>query len=149
MLHSNRRGLAVTTLLAWVASCEGTLTPTQYQLLREFTNSQNDSEILELALQAVQKIKLSDLLMACNVVRNLPHKGKTTFLMWAFTVADVEDPMAISTNYILRFFAELTNISIEDACRQSQKKLPEPADPSSVKWWRANHGGKKRKKKKK
>ncbi len=136
---NNRIRLGTNALLAWVAASDGKVTHSKHKLLREFAGARQAD--LDLALDIARELESDDLMIACDVVRNLSHKGSRTFIQWAISVATSDDKLAIPTNYVLRFFADLTNIDLGEAYRQvTNKTLPMPGDPSSIDWWQLREG---------
>ena len=135
---SDRIQLGMNALLAWVAASDGKVTQNEHKLLREFARAPQEAADLDLALDIARELELDDLMLACDVVRNLSRDSSDNFMQWAISVATSDNKLAIPTNWILRFFADLTNIDLDEAYRQVTKKtLPMPGDPSSIDWWRS------------
>ena len=134
------RGLGAITILAWIASCDGNISPSQHKLLRQFAESQKDLRILELALQVAMNPCIEDLKAACRVIQEMPTGARQSVLRWAFAVATADNRVGISGNYALRFLADLTETEFSTACRTARKKFPLPGDVSSVDWWNRREG---------
>ena len=134
MRSNNRTLLGMNALLAWVAACDGKVTPSKQTLLRKFASTRTGE--LDLALDICRELDPDDLKMACDVVRELPVDRGSTFMHWAISVATADGRLPSPANFLLRFFADLTRIDLEDFYRQVTKRtLPLPGDPSSVDWW--------------
>ncbi|MEM8680245.1 MAG: J domain-containing protein [Planctomycetota bacterium] len=142
MTVSNASGLAADTLLAWIAASQGMITTQQHQLLRDYSSS---SDALEMALGVVQAPTYDDLKLACKAVHGSDYETRQLFLRRAFAVAKA-GTITAATNYLLRFFADLTELNLEEASAQAELTLPLPGDPSSTKWWQSQQGGGKKKK---
>lgn len=133
---NNRTRLGMNTLLAWVAASDGTVTQSEHKLLREFAGQQQASADLDLALDIVRELESDDLMLACDVVRDLSCESSRAFMQWAISVATSDNKLAIPTNYILRFFADLISVDLDETYRQvTTKTLPMPGDASSIDWW--------------
>ena len=119
-----------------MAASDGTVTQSEHKLLREFAGQQQASADLDLALDIVRELESDDLMLACDVVRDLSCESCLAFMQWAISVATSDNKLAIPTNYILRFLADLTNIDLDEAYRQvTTKTMLMPGDPSSIDWW--------------
>lgn len=130
----NRTRLATNALLAWVAASDGNVTANKHNLLRKFAGTR--AEDLNLALDICREVSPDDLIVACEVIHKLPAEGSRTFMNWAIAVATADGRLEVPANFLLRFFADLTQIDLEETYQQVTKRtLPLPGDPSSVAWW--------------
>lgn len=134
------RGLGAVTVLAWLASCDGHISPAQHKLLRKFAESQKDLKILDLALHVAMNPQAEDLKAACQVVQSMPRGARQSVLRWAFAIATADNRLGVSSNYALRFLADLTEAEFATACRTARKKVPFPGDVSSISWWNQIEG---------
>lgn len=133
----HRRDVGVMTLLAWLASCEGKISPKQMQCLRRISDTLSDPTLLELALQVSLSIDQDVLKLACSAVQRAPLDARRRFLKLAFEVATADRRLPTTANYILRFLIDLAGVDFAEACQLFGGKLPRPADVSSVGWWDA------------
>ncbi len=136
MSCSNHRiGLGATALLAWLAASDGKISADELKLLRELAGKQLPAAELEVALDFARESQLDDLTLACQVVRELPRKSQRTFLKWALRVATSNGKLSVPMNYILRFFADLTDLDVGEAY-STAAGFPLPGDASSIEWWK-------------
>lgn len=131
--------LGMNALLAWVAASDGTFTAGQHSLLRKFAGAQEGN--LNLALDICRELDPDDLKTACDAVYQLPADKSLVFMRWAIAVATADGQLSNPANFLLRFFADLTQIDLEETYQQVTKRpLPVPGDPSSVEWWQKREG---------
>ena len=140
MSRSGNRALGSLTILAWVASSGGKISPAQKKLLGEFATARQTPGILELAMGVIQSAQPRELEMACVVVRGLSEQGKRALMTWALNIATAENRLPSSTNYLLRFLSDLLGVAFDEFCRTAGKNIPAPGDPSSLEWWQAFEG---------
>ena len=124
MSRPKNRGLGAMTLLVWVANSSGRITDGHNRVLQEFAHSQQDTQIYDLALSVAPTMNRSDLRAACDAVRMLPEQGKASFLKWAVDVALSSTQIPNSTNYVLRFLADVAEIDIDEFLPKIRKGAP-------------------------
>jgi hypothetical protein len=112
------------------------MSPSQQKLLHDFSVTQQETGILELAFNVARNPKESDLKLACEVIRKMPIKGRRMFLKTAFLIATCENKCSSASNFLLRFLADVTELNFSEFCRVVGKNLQAPGDLSSIAWWK-------------
>lgn len=131
--------LCWTTLLAWVAASDKSISPQETTALYEITQNQ-DPDDFRLSLALGQRGHADDLAHACSVLRKLQQENRQTFMRAAITIAWADGELASPEIYALRFLADVTEINLDALHAAVMKKnLPVPSDTSSVQWWEARH----------
>lgn len=140
----NQLGLCIVTLLAWIASSDGSLSDEEMGALEEIANAGKNSTELKSAIQHARKGNISDLQLACEVVRSLDKERKELFLQMAIGIAVADGYLAIPENHILRFLADVIGYSPKQLAATfeelTNKPFPAPGDPSTVEWWLHREG---------
>lgn len=129
--------------LLWVAAAEGAIDPRTQDFLDEhFAAMPRAPESSDGLLGIIADNDLDSFLFACRVLhRDLEQAEKVDFLKSAIGVAMANQQQSTSANHILRLYSDLLGFSGAYLhslfLEQTGFDMPEPGDPSSVRWWEA------------
>lgn len=143
----HRQPLCVLTIVAWVACCDGKVSPREQELLRNVAEGYEGTDReMAAAMEAAKSGSPQDLEVACRYLRShASRSAKKLLAQLAITMAVLDGRLTVSENYVLQFLADLLDISPRGFNRLFEKTtgrpFPQAGDPSSTEWWKAREQG--------
>ena len=138
----NPVGTSVLLLLAWIAASDGEVDAAERQQLEQIAQASEHGLEIETLVHCAQRRDPGALQLACEIVRDhFPGDKASLFLEMAIGMAIADAVLRPAENFILRFIADLLGINRVRLnaifAETSGRPIPEPSDPSSAAYWRA------------
>lgn len=138
----NPVGTSVLLLLAWIAASDGEVDAAERQQLEQIAQASEHGSEIETLIHCAQRRDPGALQLACEIVRDhFPGDKASLFLEMAIGMAIADAVLRPAENFILRFIADLLGINRVRLnaifVETSGRPIPEPSDPSSAAYWRA------------
>jgi len=149
----HRQNLCVLAVLAWIASCDGSVAEDERELLVRVAQgvAGSGSEAggaapLARVVQAMSEPDPADVELACRFLRTtLDRGGRELLARLAVATAARDGHLTVGENHVLQFLADLLQISPKRFARLFHEvagvPLPVPGDPGDVAWWQARMAG--------
>jgi len=142
LLQSERQmGLAITTALAWVATCDGSVDERERSFIQSVGGDQLSEEEVAVAIQSASRGDIRDLQLVSEILGKLEPEQKGLFLDLAVGVAISDSRLTVSENVVVRYFADLLGLGMDRLdqafLEQTGHDCPEVSDLSSADWWDA------------
>jgi DnaJ-domain-containing protein 1 len=142
----DRQDLCLIAILAWIASCDGTIAPQERELLDGIAAGLPHLPNVGAVIDAMATARVDDLELACRHVRNrMDRGGKRLLLQLAVTMAVQDGYLTVGENWVLQFLADLLGMSPRKFARLFQdtthRPFPTAGDPSSLRWWHDREAG--------
>lgn len=132
---------AMLLVLSWVASSDGEITQEEMEGLHSIAESGKESAELRSVIDLVQRRRVTDFQLACEILRELEPKHRRLMLQMSIGMALEDGYLTTAEGHILRFIADVLSQpprDLDDLFREmTGHSFPTPADPSSIEWWEA------------
>lgn len=144
----NPSAVAIVLLLAWIATCDGEVSTEELSGLRSIASAGKSSQDLHLVVALARDADVQDLQLACEMVRDSDPAQRPLLLQMAIGMALEDGYLTSSEGHIVRFLADLLQLSPRDLDNifreMTGENFPPAADPSSIDWWRSREHGRSR-----
>lgn len=126
-------------VLSWIATCDGHTSEEEMEALRSIAAAgQSESDLAPL-IELGRRGEISDLQLACEILREVAPEGRRLTLQLAIGVALEDGYLTTPESHIVRFLADLLGQSpseVDELFREmTGHPFPSTADPSDVAWW--------------
>lgn len=135
----NPVGLSVAVLLAWVGFGDGHLSSDERDLLKSLSLSGLSDADFTAAISHAKDGDVTELQIACEVVRRLDAQPRKLLLELAVAIALADGRLSNAECHLILFLTDLlgfTPTELTDVFRaQAGSDFPIPGDVSSIEWW--------------
>jgi DnaJ like chaperone protein len=130
--------------LSWIASIDGTIDESEAERLLEISESSKHGQDINQLIEIVESRDLDALQLACEIIKKYFRDGKSSlFLEMAIGMAIADGYLLPAENYIIRFIADLLDISPNKLNQIffeiTDREFPIPSDPSRVSYWQEEY----------
>lgn len=137
---NNPVGTSLLLILAWIACSDDDLDKRELEELNFIAESSNHQDELPIIIEILQNSDYDSIQLACEIIKTHVEQSKANlFLEMCIGIAIADGRLKVTENYILRFIADLFNMSQATLNNIFQnittKDFPEPEDFSSYKYW--------------
>jgi uncharacterized tellurite resistance protein B-like protein len=141
----NHFALSQLMLMAWVAACDGTVSPEELARLRQMVSDSPLSDAVNEVVSIAQKGDSAPIQCACEILcSGLEGKNRLPLFNLIVNIAVADSYLRPSENAAIRFIADLLGLQPYemDQCFRERTSQPFPPLPDlgSTQWWEARAG---------
>lgn len=138
--NRNAQGTALLLVLCWLAKSDGEVDPRELNRIHEIAKATNHSGEMQALFGLVDKGDVDALQLSFEILKDHASSDRAELLIEiALGLALADGYFPSSENHIIRLFADTLNISPlrldEIFLHLTQRNFPDPADPSSTRFW--------------
>lgn len=150
----NELGASVLLVLAWIAMSDGSIDSSEYYHLENIAHQSNSQISVDEIIDVLSKEYLEAIQLSCEIIEKYYDIEKSNlFIEMIIGIALVDGYLLPTENYIIRFLADLLNISFKELNEKfvqfTGEGIPDPSDVSKACFWKAREESQKRQQKNK
>lgn len=137
----NRIGFCVTTLLSWIASSDGEISPEERRGIEAIAEASKHSDELSNAIEFGCNQNSRALQLACEILQLSDADVKKLFLEMCVGIALEDGYLKLPEMHILVFLSDVIGVGVrgleEVFAEITGDSFPAIGDPSSIGWWQS------------
>lgn len=137
----NEIGTAVLLVLAWIATCDGSIDEKEAKQLSEISAASKHGHEIDPLLRIVKSRDIKAIQLACEIItRHFRGEKAGLFLEMAIGMSIADGYLLPMENHIIRFLADLLLVDCKELnalfFETTGREMPAPSDLSSATYWR-------------